>query len=105
MVEQRTGNKQTQNGTNPILTYRVEGISRRGVIRFVKIVGQPGAWAITGLNGLRVQVAGRTVEDAIRLAKRRIPFRPVAIRLVSEDPAPSRSIVQQVSSPGKNGQN
>ena len=66
-------------------TYRVEGIARKGHIRHVKVVGRPGAWSVFGPEGLCAQVGGRTVQDAVRMAKRRIGFHPVVIRKV--DPA------------------
>lgn len=72
----------------PLLRYRVEGIGRRGVIRYVKVSGRPGSWRISGLDGLRIEVKGQTVEDALKIARRRIPFKPVVVRLLTEDPAP-----------------
>jgi hypothetical protein len=65
----------------PAQVYRVEGIGRKGVIRYVKVIGNPGAWRIVGLGGLCLDVPGRTVADAVKRAGRRIPFRPIVIRL------------------------
>jgi hypothetical protein len=62
--------------------YRAEGIGRRGVIGYVKIVGIPGQGRITGAAGLRVEVGGRTVQEALRRARRDIPFRPVVVKRV-----------------------
>lgn len=69
----------------PKQLYRVEGIGRRGVIRYVKVVGSPGLWKVFGLNGLRFEVAGRTIEDAVRMARRRLPFRPMVIRPMASE--------------------
>lgn len=77
MVRQLTATKK-----EPKQLYRVEGIGRRGVIRYVKVVGSPGLWKIIGLNGLRIEVAGKNIEEAVRLARRRLPFRPLVIRPV-----------------------
>lgn len=63
--------------------YRVEGIGRRGIIRYVKVIGRPGSWRIRGMDGLNVVVQARTVEEAIRRARRQIPFRPIVIRRIS----------------------
>ncbi|MCX7019809.1 MAG: hypothetical protein WCK47_07400 [bacterium] len=61
-------------------SYRVEGLGRHGGVKFVKVVGSPGAWRISGVNGLRIEVEGRTVHDALRRARRSIPFRPIVVR-------------------------
>lgn len=61
--------------------YRVEGIGRKGVVRFVKVIGTPGQiWRITGLDGLNIEVVAKSVDDAVRIARRQIGFRPFAIR-------------------------
>lgn len=62
--------------------YRAEGIGRRGVIGYVKVVGIPGQWRITGAAGLRVDVGGSTVQEALRRARRDIPFRPLVVKRV-----------------------
>jgi hypothetical protein len=62
--------------------YRVEGIGRRGTIRYVKVAGIPGQWRITGIDGLRIEVGGQTVQDALRMARRQIPFRPMVVKRV-----------------------
>jgi hypothetical protein len=66
--------------------YRVEGIGRRGAIRYVKVIGRPGSWQIHGLDGLNFEVAAQTVDDAVRRARKRIPFRPIVIRPVPNPP-------------------
>lgn len=66
----------------PVETYRVEGIGRKGVVRHVKVVGSPGKWEIFGLNDLHVEVKAGTVKDVLRIARRKIPFRPVAVRKI-----------------------
>jgi hypothetical protein len=55
-------------------------LGRKGVVRFVKVMGVPGNWTITGTNSLRVEVGGRTVQEALRLARRHIRFRVVVVR-------------------------
>ena len=65
--------------------WRVEGIGRRGAILYVKVIGSPGAWRIVGLDGLRLDVAGRTVEEAVRRAGRRIPFKAIVFRQISPE--------------------
>ena len=79
-------NRSTPKTKIEVLHYRVEGMGRKGMIRFVRISGYEGVWTITGLNGLRVQVGGKTVEEAVRLAKRKIPFRTIAIRKIEDTP-------------------
>ena len=81
-------------GGGPLVTYapevppvprrffRVEGLGRKGAVKFVKVAGVPGEWRISGSSGLRVTVAGRTVQEALRIARREIPFRPVVVREV-----------------------
>lgn len=69
-----------------IQRYRVEGVGRRGVIRYVKVTGRPGAWRINGVDGLRIVVKGDTINDALRLARRHIQFRPVVIRQLADPP-------------------
>lgn len=74
----------------PEQMYRVEGIGRRGVIRYVKVFGRRGSWRIRGMDGLDIVVRALTVEEALRRAKRQIPFRPIVIRRVSpEELSPS----------------
>ena len=60
--------------------FRVEGLGRKGAIKFVRVTGVPGEWRISGPSGLRVTVAGRTVQEALRIARRQIPFRVVVVR-------------------------
>jgi hypothetical protein len=70
----------------PEQMYRVEGIGRRGTIRYVKVTGRAGQWRIRGVDGLDVVVRAATVEEALRRARRQIPFRPIVIRqLTSAD--------------------
>ena len=57
-------------------------MGRKGVIRFVRVMGVPGQWIITGTNSLRVEVGGRTVQEALRIARRHIRFRVVVVREV-----------------------
>jgi hypothetical protein len=68
--------------TKPKEVWRVEGIGRKGAVLYVKVIGNPGAWRIVGLDGLRLDVPGRTVEDAVRRAGRRIPFKPIVFRQI-----------------------
>jgi len=65
--------------------YRVEGLGRRGVIRYVKVIGRPGSWRIRGMDGLDIVVRAETVEEAVRRARRQIPFRPIVIRRVTPE--------------------
>jgi ribosomal protein L16/L10AE len=53
------------------------------VIRYVRVIGIPGAWKILGMNNLMVEVKGRDVHEALRLARRKLPFRPVVVRKVA----------------------
>jgi hypothetical protein len=69
----------------PLEVYRVDGIARRGLIRHVKFVGRPGDWCVYGVDGLKAQVPGRTIEEAVRRARRRIGFHPLTIRRVEAD--------------------
>ena len=64
----------------PYRYFRAEGLGRKGVIRFVRVMGVPGQWIITGTNSLRVEVGGRTVQEALRIARRHIRFRVVVVR-------------------------
>lgn len=66
--------------TSPPQRFRVEGLARRGRIAYVHVVGSAGHWQIYGSAGFRMQVGGRTVHDALRLAGRKLPFRPFAVR-------------------------
>lgn len=63
----------------------MEGIGRRGIIRYVKIIGRPGSWRIRGMDGLNVVVRAATVEEAVRRARRQIPFRPIVIRRMTPE--------------------
>jgi len=67
----------------PEQTYRVEGIGRRGTVRYVKVTGCAGQWRIRGGDGLDVVVRAATVQEAVRRARRQIPFRPIVIRQVT----------------------
>ncbi|MCX7625154.1 MAG: hypothetical protein N2Z21_02945 [Candidatus Sumerlaeaceae bacterium] len=69
----------------PPQVFRVEGIGRRGVIRYVKVIGRPGSWRIRGMDGLNVVVRAATVEEAVRRARRQIPFRPIVIRRMTPE--------------------
>lgn len=70
----------------PAEVYRVEGIGRKGAVRYVKIIGNAGLWRIVGIGGLQLEVPGRTVADAIKRAGRRIPFKPIVIRQLETRP-------------------
>ncbi len=77
----------------PEQIYRVEGLGRRGIIRYVKVFGRPGTWRIRGMDGLDIVVRAATVEEAVRRARRQIPFRPIVIRRISADELRSTPIV------------
>lgn len=62
--------------------FRVEGIARGGRILHVNVVGSPGLWKFFGSAGFRLEIRANTVEDALRVAGRRLPFRPVAVRKI-----------------------
>ncbi|MBX7246048.1 MAG: hypothetical protein K1X53_11165 [Candidatus Sumerlaeaceae bacterium] len=56
----------------------------------MKVVGRAGAWVITGVEGLRLELAAKTVEDAVRMARRKIGFHPVVFRQI-ESAKPSKT--------------
>lgn len=72
----------------PLRTYRVEGMGRRGMVRFVRIVGRPGEWSVFGIEGLIAVVPVPTVDDAIKRTRRQIGFRPLVIRPMDESEPP-----------------
>lgn len=74
--------------SEPLQIFRVEGIGRRGVIRYVRVIGRRGSWRIRGMDGLDIVVQAATVEEALRRARRQIPFRPIVIRRMSEETRP-----------------
>jgi hypothetical protein len=76
--------EKTSKKRQPSQRYRVEGIGKRGMVRYVKVVGSPGLWRITGLGGLKIEVSGKTVNEAVKIARRKIPFRPIVIRPMEE---------------------
>jgi len=96
--------KRTSDPLSPPQMYRVEGLGRRGVIRYVKVIGHPGQWRIRGMDGLNIVVRATTIEEALRRAKRQIPFRPIVIRRVTpEELQTAHSIVNVPrSEPQKN---
>ncbi|MGB9691454.1 MAG: hypothetical protein ACPL7D_04740 [Candidatus Sumerlaeaceae bacterium] len=73
--------------------YRVEGLGRRGIIRYVKVFGRPGTWRIRGMDGLDIVVRAATVEEAVRRARRQIPFRPIVIRRITPEELRSTPVV------------
>jgi len=91
-VTQRRTLQKRKVKRQPKQMYRVEGIGRRGVIRYVKVIGHPGSWTIRGMDGLNFHVVADTVQDAVQRARKRIPFRPIVIRPVSADGTVGASI-------------
>lgn len=50
----------------------------------VHVTGQPGSWQIYGPNHLKLQVAADTIDDVLRMTRKQLPFRPIAVRLLDE---------------------